>query len=228
MATSFEVRLKEPFARLIDGFARMTAYPLFVMAGSGSPGRLLRPSSRSSSARGPFKLLPDEWVPGVKFVVAKHAGYKPRSEAPSGLAGGKIAGVDRIERIQFSDDLSAVNALLAGEIDYVAEVPAEMLPVLEKDKSIQVAKAPILGKNFQVVINHTQPPMDNVKGQAGPAIRDQPVGFDASRLRRPQGPLPALPGAVHVRQPLRDRCRQRALHEAGLREGEGPAEGSRL
>lgn len=161
-ATSFEVRLKEPFARLIDGFARMTAYPLFIM-----PERLARTPATTELKEfvgsGPFRLLPDEWIPGVKFVVAKHAGYKPRSEPPSGLAGGKTAGVDRIERIQFSDDLSAVNALLAGEIDYVAELPAEMLPVLEKDKSIQVTKAPVLGKNFQVVINHTQPPMDNVK-----------------------------------------------------------------
>ncbi|POR46954.1 ABC transporter substrate-binding protein [Bosea psychrotolerans] len=161
-AATFEVRLKEPFARILDGFGRMTAYPLFIM-----PERLAKTPATTELKEfvgsGPFKLMPEEWIPGVKFVLAKNPDYKPRSEPPSGLAGGKIAGVDRIERIQFSDDLSAVNALLAGEIDYVAELPPEMLPVLEKDKAIKVEKAPVLGKNLQVVINHTQPPMDNVR-----------------------------------------------------------------
>lgn len=161
-ATSFRVVLKEPFSRLIEGFGRMTAYPLFIM-----PERIAKtPLDQAITevvGSGPFKLAPEEWVPGYKLVFAKNTAYRPRQEPASGLAGGKIAGFDRIERLHMPDDVSSVNALLADELDYVAELPVEMLPVLEKDPSVKVAKAPILGKNVQVVINHTQPPTNNIK-----------------------------------------------------------------
>ncbi len=161
-ASTFRLVLKEPFDRVIEGFGRMTAYPLFVM-----PARLAKtpPTEeiREFVGSGPFKLAASEWIPGVQLVLTKNADYVPRSEPPSALAGGKIAKVDRIERITFRDDMSAVNALLAGEIDYVSSVPPELLPVLQADPDIQWAKAPILGKNFQVIINHTQPPFNDVR-----------------------------------------------------------------
>jgi len=158
----FTLVLSEPFAHVIGGFARMSAYPLFIM-----PQAIAQtPASeeiREFVGSGPFKLVADEWMPGVRMVLVKHEAYIPRDEPPSGLAGGKIAKVDRVERITFSDDMSAVNALLAGEIDYIAPLPPEMLPILEADPDIEWTKAPILGKNWQVILNHTQPPFDNVK-----------------------------------------------------------------
>lgn len=161
-ASGFTLVLSEPFGRVIEGFGRMTAYPLFVM-----PERIAQiPASeelREFVGSGPFKLAVDAWVPGVQMVVVKNEAYIAREETPTGLAGGKLAKVDRVERITFNDDMSAVNALLAGEIDYMAPVPPEMLPILESDPDIEWAKAPILGKNWQVILNHTQPPFDNVK-----------------------------------------------------------------
>ncbi|MGE6744050.1 ABC transporter substrate-binding protein [Allorhizobium pseudoryzae] len=159
-ATSFRMTLKEPFGQLLNGLGRMTAYPLFIM-----PERLAKtPIGEKLPAlvgSGPFKLV--EWQPGVKFVVEKFAGYVPRKEPPSNLAGGKIAKVDRIERITIPDDTSAVNALLAGEIDFVTEIPYDQLPIVEADKNFAAAPKPLLGRSLQIVLNHTQPPFNDIK-----------------------------------------------------------------
>ena len=159
-ADTFRILLKEPFAPVLAGLGRMTAYPLFIM-----PERLAKEPIGDRLPEligsGPFKFV--EWQPGVKFVVAKFEDYIPRDEPPSNLAGGKIAMVDRIERITMPDDMSAVNALLAGEIDMVTELPYDTIPLLESDSNINVSPKPLLGKSIQIVLNHTQPPLDNIK-----------------------------------------------------------------
>ena len=46
---------------------------------------------------GPFIFKKDEWRPGDKTVYVKFDKYKPRSEPASGMAGGKVVKVDRVE-----------------------------------------------------------------------------------------------------------------------------------
>ena len=46
---------------------------------------------------GPFKFNKTEWVPGAKVIYDKNTDYVPRSEPPSGIAGGKVVKVDRVE-----------------------------------------------------------------------------------------------------------------------------------
>lgn len=158
---TFKLVLKEPFAQVLSGLGRMTAYPLFIM-----PERIANtPIGKLTEwvGSGPFKLVRDQWVPGSKFVVEKNKDYVPRQEPPDNLAGGHIAGVDRIERIVFPDNTAAVNALLAGEIDYMTAVPTEFLPTLEKDAAFKIANYPLPGSSVQIVLNHTLPPFDNIK-----------------------------------------------------------------
>lgn len=158
---SFRLVLKEPFGQVLNGLGRMTAYPLFIM-----PERMANtPIGKLTEwvGSGPFKLVKDQWIPGVKFVVEKNKAYVPRSEPADNLGGGKIAGVDRIERINFADPNSAANALLAGEIDYITLTPTEMLPVFEKTGKHESAAIPLPGSSIQIVPNHTQPPFNNVK-----------------------------------------------------------------
>mgnify|MGYP001822344645 FL=1 len=63
---------------------------------------------------GPFVFVQEEWKPGSKIVYKKFDKYVPRSEPASGLAGGKVAKVDRVEWIPIRDHQQAVNALIAG------------------------------------------------------------------------------------------------------------------
>ena len=46
---------------------------------------------------GPFVFSQADWVPGSKVVYKKNTAYMPRAEAPSGLAGGRVVKVDRVE-----------------------------------------------------------------------------------------------------------------------------------
>ena len=68
---------------------------------------------------GPFIFKRDEWKPGEKIVYVKNPKYKPRSEPASGLAGGKVVKLDRVEWIVHARHQTAVNALLNGEIDMI-------------------------------------------------------------------------------------------------------------
>ncbi len=52
----------------------------------------------------------------------KNPKYKPRSEPMSGLAGGKVVSVDRVEWVWIPDSETQLNALLSGEIDMLESV----------------------------------------------------------------------------------------------------------
>jgi peptide/nickel transport system substrate-binding protein len=112
---------------------------------------------------GPFIFKRDEWKPGEKAVYIKNPDYKPRSEKPSWGSGGKVANVDRVEWLAISDAQTAVNALIAGEVDMVEDPSLDLLPVLEADKNVGLADINTLGNQFVFRFNWTQPPFDKPK-----------------------------------------------------------------
>ena len=71
---------------------------------------------------GPFILNQAETKPGSQYVFDKNPNYVPRSEPPSGIAGGKVVKVDRVMFMNMPDSQTAVAALQAGEIDFY-EIP---------------------------------------------------------------------------------------------------------
>ena len=76
---------------------------------------------------GPFIFVKDQWKPGDKTVYVKNPKYKPRAEPASGLAGGKIAKVDRVEWVAIPDQQTAMNALIKGEIDMIESPQHDLL-----------------------------------------------------------------------------------------------------
>jgi peptide/nickel transport system substrate-binding protein len=56
-----------------------------------------------------------------------------------------------------------VNALLNGEIDWIEEVPADMLPLFEGSDEARAVAAKMSGNSMQLVVNHLNPPFDNPK-----------------------------------------------------------------
>jgi peptide/nickel transport system substrate-binding protein len=112
---------------------------------------------------GPFVFKKEEWKPGDKAVWVKNPQYKPRSEAPSGLAGGKVVKVDRVEWRWIPDHQTAINALLAGEIDYIETPPHDLLPVLKPDANIRLVNLNPLGNQYTFRYNTLHKPFDNPK-----------------------------------------------------------------
>ena len=110
---------------------------------------------------GPFVWVADEFQPGVKAVYAKNEDYVPRSEPPSWASGGKVVNVDRVEWVVMPDDQTALNALLASEINYWESPPSDLLPILAGTDELVVRNLNALG--FQTIMrpNTLHPPMDN-------------------------------------------------------------------
>src|SRR5262252_2133124 len=85
---------------------------------------------------GPMRFVRNEWMSGAKAAFEKFADYVPRQEPPSWLAGGKNIVVDRIEWITIPDPATAVAALQNGEVDWLADVLPDLLPLLRKNRNL--------------------------------------------------------------------------------------------
>ena len=123
-ARTFVIKLKEPTGLMLSALGKPSSNVPFMM-----PKRVAEtdPNTQISdfTGSGPFVFKTDEWKPGDKAVYVKFDKYKPRPEPASGLAGGKVVKVDRVEWLAISDHQQAVNALLAGELDYL-EAPGDL------------------------------------------------------------------------------------------------------
>ncbi len=161
-AKTFTVKLKEPTGLLIFGLGKPSSNVPFMM-----PKRVADTDANTQisdfTGSGPFVFKKEEWKPGDKAVYVKFDKYKPRSEAASGLSGGKVAKVDRVEWVAISDQQQAVNALLAGEIDYIEAPSHDLIPLLKGDSNIKLVDWNPLGNQYTLRPNHLQKPFDNPK-----------------------------------------------------------------
>ena len=112
-----------------------------------------------------MRFMRNEWVPGAKAVFEKFAGYAPRQEPASWLAGGKNIVIDRIEWITIPDPATAAAALQNGEIDWLEVVIPDLLPILRKNRNLVTAIRDPLGTVGVLVMNHLYPPFNDVRAR---------------------------------------------------------------
>src|SRR5438034_4840697 len=159
---TFKIVLKEQTGLVLPALGKPSSNVPFMM-----PKRVAdTPASEQISdftGSGPFVFKKDEWKPGDKAVYVKFAQYKPRPEPASGLAGGKVVKVDRVEWRAISDHQTAINALLAGEVDYLESPPHDLLPVLKQDANVKLVNGNPLGNQFTFRFNVLHKPFDNPK-----------------------------------------------------------------
>ena len=176
---TFEIVLKEPYGALLETLAKPSGVAPFIMPKRVAETDPFKQISESIGS-GPFMFKADEWKPGVKAVYVKNPAYKPRAEPASGLAGGKVALVDRIEMIWIPDALTQVNALKKGEIDMIESVPHDLLPAIEKDPNIRTVKS-VGSLQYTFRPNWKIKPFDNPRiRQAAMIALDQQDFLDAA------------------------------------------------
>ncbi len=161
-AKTIKMVLKEPYGLVLDSLGKASANIPFMMpkrVADTDPNKQIDDYTGS----GPFIFKKDEWKPGEKAVYVKNPKYKPRNEPPSGLAGGKVVKVDRVEWITIPDQQTQVNALLNGEIDLIEIVPPDLLPLLQKDKNIKTMVTNTAGRQYAMRFNVLYKPFDNPK-----------------------------------------------------------------
>jgi peptide/nickel transport system substrate-binding protein len=160
-AKTFQIVLKEKFGPLLQALGKPSVTVPFMM-----PKRVAETDANKQISEyigsGPFILKLDEWKPGEKIVFVKNTKYKPRPEPASGLAGGKVVTLDRVEWVWIPDSQTQVDALLKGEIDMVGSLNFDTLPLVEKAKGIKVLRATAPGQ-FTFRMNWLQPPFNDVR-----------------------------------------------------------------
>lgn len=159
---TFELELEQPFGLVLAALSKPSGMPLFIM-----PKRLADtdPSVPVTEmvGSGPFLFKKEEWVPGNKVVYERNPNYVPRNEPADGLAGGKVAKVDRVEWIYIPDANTAAAALQNGEVDMIESVTPDFLPVLEANPEITLT--PSAASQGMIVPNHLHPPFNNAKAR---------------------------------------------------------------
>jgi peptide/nickel transport system substrate-binding protein len=157
---TFKLVLKEPFAVLL-ALGKPSAGVPFMM-----PKRLAETDPFTQITEvigsGPFIFKKDEWRPGEKAVYVRNPDYVPRKEPASWLAGGKVVKVERVEWDWIPDPATAVNALLAGEIDYIELLPHDLVGLAKADPHVLLTGNP-LGVQYDFRWNSAAPPFNNPK-----------------------------------------------------------------
>ncbi len=164
-AKTFTIKLKEKTGLVLAGLSKPSSNAAFMM-----PKRIADtdPQKQISEAvgSGPFVFKMDEWKPGDKAVYVKFDKYRPRTEPPSGLAGGKVVKIDRVEWRAIADNQTVVNALLAGEIDYVEQPAWDLLPLVKQDANVRLFDFNPPGVQYAFRFNWLHKPFDNPKARA--------------------------------------------------------------
>ncbi len=160
---TFQIVLKSPSGIVLQALAKPSGNP-FIMP------RHIAATPASEQIKefigsGPFIFKKDEWKPGEKTVYVKNPKYKPRAEPASGLAGGKIAKVDRVEWLAMPDQQTAVNALISGEIDIIESPQHDLYPLLKKDRNVSLVVANKWGNQYIFRFNQLHKPFDNPKAR---------------------------------------------------------------
>jgi len=157
---TFTLTLKQPVGFVIDALGKIDSNVPFMM-----PERLANTDPNTQITEvigsGPFRFLPEEFVPGSKVVYQKFEGYVPRSEPASQAAGGKVVKIDRVESVYLPDAAVATAALAKGEVDLLESPADDLMRTVENNPNIVIEPNDPLGYQLFLVINHLHPPFDN-------------------------------------------------------------------
>jgi peptide/nickel transport system substrate-binding protein len=163
-AKTFKMTMKEPYGLVLQSLGKPSSNVPFMMpkkTADTDPMQQIKLEDVIGS--GPFVFVAGEWKPGEKIVFTKNTTYKPRAEPASGLAGGKVVKLDRVEWIAMPDAQTQVAALQNGEIDMVEAPGHDLLPLLAKDKGIKLVHYNPLGSQYTFRFNQLFKPFDNAK-----------------------------------------------------------------
>jgi peptide/nickel transport system substrate-binding protein len=94
------------------------------------------------------------------MVYERFPGYVSRPEPPDWNGGGKPVFFDRIEWNIQPDASTAASALQTGEVDWWEWATVDLLPVLERNRNVQVAALPLDALAF-IRFNTLTPPFNN-------------------------------------------------------------------
>ena len=163
---TFVIRLKEPFAFVEFALGALRRRHHARPDAATDPFKAVTTTIGS----GPFRFVRGEWNPGAKVVYEKNSDYVPRSDAPDGLAGGKVVKLDRVEWTVLPDSFTKSSALQRGEVDMIDQLPHDQIPVLEHSTDIVIGRVSPLDSYGIIRPNSLYPPFNNPKAREALAL----------------------------------------------------------
>ncbi|PWC28199.1 ABC transporter substrate-binding protein [Teichococcus aestuarii] len=161
---TFRWSLKQPYPKMLLALAKNNSPCSFVM-----PERIAKTDPFQQITEyvgsGPFRFVKDEWVPGAKASFAKFDGYVPREEAADWMAGGKRVMVDKVEWVIMPDPATASSALQNGEVDWWENPIADLVPLLKRNRNVNVDIADPLGNVGSFRMNHLHAPFNDPRAR---------------------------------------------------------------
>ena len=161
---TFTLDLAEPFGLVLEALGKPSSNVPFIM-----PARVAATSEneqvKEAIGSGPYRIVREEWQPGHQVVYARHPGYAPRAEPPSGSTGGKRVAVDRVVWRYIPDQATAAAALEAGEIEWFENPSVDIAARLEQNGALTVAIQDPRGTQGWIRPNHLHPPFNNKKAR---------------------------------------------------------------
>ncbi len=160
----FTIVLKQPCDFMIASFAGTGLMSLYILRHQEAEGD---PKAQITQVvgSGPFIFLADEWVSGSKAAYRRNPDYRPRPEPASGLAGGKVAKVDRVEWYYIPDNTTAASALRTGEMDIVEFIDHDLIPLFANDPDVRLQVVDPTGYQGYMRPNALHPPFDKPEGR---------------------------------------------------------------
>jgi peptide/nickel transport system substrate-binding protein len=224
-AKTIVMSLKQPYGLVLDTIGKISSNVPFMM-----PKRIAETPAdqqiQDAIGSGPFIFRKEEWRPGSLAVWVKNPNYKPRREPASSAAGGKVPKVDRVEW-HVMDANTAMNALIAGEIDFWEQVTPDLVAAVSKSPGIKVENLDPVGAMGWGRFNHLVAPSNNqlVRRAAMKAVNQEdylrtaignPELYKVNRSIFPHNtPLHSTAGAEMITQNLNDA--KALLQQAGYK-----------
>jgi peptide/nickel transport system substrate-binding protein len=161
---TFRWTLKKPYPKMRLALGKLGGPWCFVMPARIAATDPFRQIGEYVGS-GPMRFVRSEWMPGAKAAFEKFAGYVPRQEPASWLAGGKNIVADRIEWITIPDPATAAAALQNGEVDWLEVALPDLVPVLRKNRNLTTAVNDPLGYVGALGMNYLFPPFNDVRAR---------------------------------------------------------------
>jgi peptide/nickel transport system substrate-binding protein len=161
---TIRIKLSKPFPKMLFALGKQNAPVALIMPeriAKTDPFKLISEYVGS----GPMMFKKDEWVPGSKAVFQRFGDYVPRPEPADWLAGGRRMNFDRIEWLILPDDATKAAALQNGEVDWWENPIPDLVPLLKKNRNLNVDISDELGNIGSFRMNHLWPPFNDVRAR---------------------------------------------------------------
>jgi peptide/nickel transport system substrate-binding protein len=157
----FEIRLKRPFGRMLDGLGKASSYPCFIYPERFAAVDPAKPFTEVVGS-GPYRFVADERMSGAQIVYRKFDKYVPTPVGtPDMIAGPKLAHFERVVWKVIPDPATSAAAMQAGEMDWWEVVDPDLNALLARARNVVLDRVDTGGTYAGLRFNQLHSPFDD-------------------------------------------------------------------